>query len=96
MWKARSSITKRKNFCGPYNGPIRPRADLALEYGLLWAADRSAMNSNGRNLMRSLNFYLLKLPCIFILMAFGLIFETLLSMPFIIACRLDAWLRHKK
>lgn len=42
-----------------------------------------------RRLGKSLQWYLLKLPCLFLLMVAGYLLEWIVSLPFILACHWD-------
>jgi hypothetical protein len=51
-----------------------------------------------RALIQKLNFYVIQIPCIFALMALGFVLETLIGLPFGIACCLDrrlSWGKRK-
>jgi len=38
--------------------------------------------------------YLVKLPCVYSLMALGLVVETLIDLPFFVAISIDNWVRR--
>ncbi len=40
--------------------------------------------------------YLVKLPCVYSLMAVGLIVETLIDLPFFVAISIDNWVRRSR
>lgn len=40
--------------------------------------------------------YLVKLPCIYGLMALGLIVETLIDLPFLVAISIDNWVQRRR
>jgi hypothetical protein len=54
------------------------------------------MDLNGKDFIHKLNVYAIQVPCIFTLMALGFLLETLIGLPFIIACCLDRWLGRKR